>query len=95
MNSACRSSIRYVATTFAADTPLAVTGIVARNGIAGNWLWWNFVMSGMMTVSAGIADEYRARSPWGRSRSAREWNLLRSSHRGAVVTLVRKKTVDG
>src|SRR3954468_3014352 len=39
-----------VATTFAADTPLAVTGIVARNGIAGNWLWWNFVMSGMMTV---------------------------------------------
>lgn len=39
-----------VATTFAADTPLAVTGFVARNGIAGNWLWWNFVMSGMMTV---------------------------------------------
>jgi len=39
-----------VATTFAADTPLAVTGLVARNGIAGNWLWWNFVMSGMMTV---------------------------------------------
>lgn len=39
-----------VATTFAADTPLAVTGLVARNGIAGNWLWWNFVMSGMLTV---------------------------------------------
>jgi Na+/proline symporter len=39
-----------VATTFAADTPLAVTGMVARNGIAGNWLWWNFVFSGMMTV---------------------------------------------
>jgi Na+/proline symporter len=31
-----------VATTFAADTPLAVTGLVARYGIAGNWLWWNF-----------------------------------------------------
>ena len=30
-----------VATTFAADTPLAVTGMVARDGIAGNWLWWN------------------------------------------------------
>src|SRR5260370_2047923 len=29
-----------VATTFAADTPLAVTGMVARNGIAGTWLWW-------------------------------------------------------
>src|SRR5215470_11017489 len=39
-----------VATTFAADTPLAVTGFVAKNGIAGNWLWWNFVMSGILTV---------------------------------------------
>ncbi|HLM24187.1 MAG TPA: sodium:solute symporter family protein [Pyrinomonadaceae bacterium] len=39
-----------VATTFAADTPLAVTGFVAKNGISGNWLWWNFVMSGMLTV---------------------------------------------
>ena len=39
-----------VATTFAADTPLAVTGMVARGGIAGNWLWWNFVLSGMLTV---------------------------------------------
>lgn len=39
-----------VATTFAADTPLAVTGLVASNGIAGNWLWWNFFMSGMLTV---------------------------------------------
>lgn len=39
-----------VATTFAADTPLAVTGMVARYGIAGNWLWWCFVASGMMTV---------------------------------------------
>ncbi len=39
-----------VATTFAADTPLVVTGLVVENGIAGNWLWWNFVMSGMLTV---------------------------------------------
>ena len=39
-----------VATTFAADTPLAVTGMVAVGGIAGNWLWWNFVASGMLTV---------------------------------------------
>ncbi len=39
-----------VATTFAADTPLAVTGLVANNGIAGNWLWWNFAMGGMLTV---------------------------------------------
>ena len=39
-----------VATTFAADTPLAVTGMVASHGIAGNWLWWNMLMSGMLTV---------------------------------------------
>ena len=39
-----------VATTFAADTPLVVTGLVATRGVAGNWLWWNFVMSGMLTV---------------------------------------------
>ncbi len=39
-----------VATTFAADTPLTVTGITARNGIAGNWLWWSMLLSGMMTV---------------------------------------------
>jgi Na+/proline symporter len=39
-----------VATTFAADTPLAVTGFVARNGIAGNWVWWTYLMSGMLTV---------------------------------------------
>src|SRR6195952_1828306 len=39
-----------VATTFAADTPLVVTGIVAANGVAGNWLWWNMLMSGMLTV---------------------------------------------
>src|SRR5499427_309330 len=39
-----------VATTFAADTPLAVTGFVYRNGIAGNWIWWSFLLSGMLTV---------------------------------------------
>ena len=39
-----------VATTFAADTPLFVTGVVARNGISGNWIWWSQCLSGMMTV---------------------------------------------
>jgi len=39
-----------VATTFAADTPLAVTELVAQKGIAGNWLWWNMVFGGMLTV---------------------------------------------
>jgi Na+/proline symporter len=39
-----------VATTFAADTPLVVTGLTVKYGIAGNWLWWSFVMSGILTV---------------------------------------------
>ena len=39
-----------VATTFAADTPLVVAGLVYSQGIAGNWIWWAFLPSGMMTV---------------------------------------------
>ena len=39
-----------VATTFAADTPLVVTGLVAANGIAGNWIWWSMLLSAMLTV---------------------------------------------
>jgi len=44
------AGVSMVATTFAADTPLAVTGMVATHGVAGNWLWWNMVMSGILTV---------------------------------------------
>lgn len=39
-----------VATTFAADTPLFVCGVVARQGIAGNWIWWSFCVGGMLVV---------------------------------------------
>jgi len=39
-----------VATTFAADTPLAVTELVALKGIAGNWMWWNMVAGSVLTV---------------------------------------------
>jgi solute:Na+ symporter, SSS family len=39
-----------VATTFAADTPLLVCGLVARQGIAGNWIWWGSCVGGMLTV---------------------------------------------
>src|SRR3979490_2699741 len=39
-----------VAHTFAADTPLAVTGIVGKGGVADSWLWWTFVASGMLIV---------------------------------------------
>ncbi|WP_338790322.1 sodium:solute symporter family protein [Bernardetia sp. MNP-M8] len=39
-----------VATTFAADTPLLVTELVVKNGISGNWLWWNGLIGGMLTT---------------------------------------------
>ncbi len=39
-----------VATTFSADTPNLVTDIVRQNGVAGNWVWWAFLLTGMMTV---------------------------------------------
>lgn len=44
------AGLSMVATTFAADTPLAVTELVAKNGIAGNWVWWNFAFGGLLTV---------------------------------------------
>jgi Na+/proline symporter len=44
------AGLSMVATTFAADTPLAVTELVGQNGIAGNWLWWNMLIGGMLTV---------------------------------------------
>ena len=39
-----------VATTFAADTPLLVTDIVRADGVSGNWVWWAFLITGLLTV---------------------------------------------
>ena len=44
------SGTSMVATTFAADTPLAITGLVAVYGLAGNWLWWNAAFGSVLTV---------------------------------------------
>ncbi len=42
--------ISMVATTFSADTPNLVTDMVRNNGVAGNWQWWAFLLTGMLTV---------------------------------------------
>ncbi|MBZ9650400.1 sodium:solute symporter family protein [Psychroflexus montanilacus] len=42
--------ISMVATTFAADTPGLVAGIVRNDGVYGNWVWWSFLLTGMLTV---------------------------------------------
>lgn len=44
------AGLSMVATTFAADTPLAVSEMVAQNGVSKNWLWWSFLAGGMLTV---------------------------------------------
>ena len=42
--------VSMVATTFSADTPNLVTDIVRKQGVAGNWVWWAFLLTGMLTV---------------------------------------------
>ena len=42
--------ISMVATTFSTDTPNLVTDIVRNNGVSGNWVWWVFLITGLMTV---------------------------------------------
>ncbi len=42
--------VSMVATTFSADTPNLVTDLVRQNGVSGNWVWWAFLLSGMLTV---------------------------------------------
>lgn len=44
------AGISMVATTFAADTPLAVNELVVQNGISGNWIWWSALTGGMLTT---------------------------------------------
>jgi len=44
------AGISMVATTFAADTPLAVTEIIAKDGVSGNWIWWAALIGGMFTT---------------------------------------------
>ena len=42
--------ISMVATTFSADTPNLVTDLVRQKGVSGNWVWWSFLLTGMLTV---------------------------------------------
>ena len=71
-----------VATTFAADTPLAVTGMTVRNGIAGNWLWWCYLLSGMMTVF------FFARL-WRRAEVVTDIELVELRYSGRPAALLR------
>ena len=71
-----------IATTFAADTPLVVCGLVARYGVAGNWLWWCMVMSGIFTVF------FTARL-WHRSGVLSDVELVELRYGGAAAKVLR------
>lgn len=76
------AGLSMVATTFAADTPLAVTEIVAKDGVAGNWLWWNFAMGGLLTTF------FFARL-WRRSGVLTEVEFIEFRYAGKPAALLR------
>jgi len=76
------AGISMVATTFAADTPLAVTELVAKDGIAGNWLWWNFAIGGLLTTF------FFARL-WRRSGVLTEVELIEFRYTGKPAAILR------
>src|SRR5215204_1270907 len=81
------AGLSMVATTFSADTPNLVTDIVRRNGVAGNWVWWAFVLTGVSTVffyarlwrRSGVATDleiYEVRYSGGAARAGRGFRAL-------------------
>lgn len=71
-----------VATTFAADTPLVVTGLVAEHGVAGNWFWWSWALShvSLAVVFAGL---------WRRARVLTDAELVELRYGGRSATVLR------
>src|ERR687885_159218 len=74
--------LSMVATTFSSDTPNLVTDIVRRNGVAGNWVWWAFVLTGMATVF------FYARL-WRRSRVMTDLEFYEIRYSGTAASVVR------
>ncbi len=71
-----------VATTFAADTPLVVSGLVAEHGVAGNWFWWSWAISHVSTAVIFA-------SLWRRSRVLTDAELVELRYGGRSATLLR------
>src|SRR6056300_1056541 len=76
------AGISMIATTFAADTPLAVTELVGQYGISGNWLWWNLLAGGMLTTV------FFARL-WRRSGVTTEVEFIEFRYSGRPAALLR------
>ncbi len=76
------AGISMVATTFAADTPLAVTEIVAKNGISGNWIWWNALIGGTLTT-------FFFAKLWRKSQVLTEVELIEKRYSGKAAKFLR------
>ncbi len=76
------AGISMVATTFAADTPLAVTEIVAKDGISGNWIWWNALIGGTLTT-------FFFAKLWRRSNVLTEIELIEKRYSGKKAEFLR------
>jgi Na+/proline symporter len=74
--------LSMVATTFSSDTPNLVTDIVRRNGVAGNWVWWAFVLTGVSTVF------FYARL-WRRSGVLTDLEFYEIRYSGRAASIVR------
>jgi SSS family solute:Na+ symporter len=76
------AGLSMVATTFSSDTPNLVTDIVRRNGVAGNWVWWAFVLTGTATVF------FYARL-WRRSGVLTDLEFYELRYSGTAASVVR------
>ncbi len=76
------AGISMVATTFAADTPLAVTELVAQGGISGNWIWWAGLIGGMFTT-------FFFASLWRKSGVLTEVELIELRYHGKPASILR------
>jgi solute:Na+ symporter, SSS family len=76
------AGLSMVATTFSSDTPNLVTDIVRRNGVAGNWVWWAFVLTGVATVF------FYARL-WRRSGVLTDLEFYEIRYSGSAASVVR------
>lgn len=76
------AGLSMVATTFSSDTPNLVTDIVRRQGVAGNWVWWAFVLTGVATVF------FYARL-WRRSEVMTDLEFYEIRYSGKAASVVR------
>ena len=74
--------VSMVATTFSTDTPNLVTNMIRENGVADNWLWWSFLLTGMCTVF------FYARL-WRRSEVLTDLEFYELRYAGKAASLVR------